>query len=81
MIYVTIHCNLKVIPTVTDRTPLLDLYIRVVDDIILTGVYHEVGDFNLQVINSINPQSNVNSVLVILHFIRYPYVSIDGVTT
>ena len=61
MIYVTIHCYLKVMPTVTDRTTLLDLYIRVVD-IFLTGVYHEVGDFNFQVINSINPQSNVNSV-------------------
>ena len=41
----------------------LDLYIRVVDDKFVTGIHHEVDDFNFEVINCSFLQSNINHIL------------------
>ena len=41
----------------------LDIYIHVVDDKCVTGIYHKVDDFNFDVINYPFPQCNVNSIL------------------
>ena len=41
----------------------LDLYIRVVDNKFITGIYHKVDDFNFEVISYPLPQSNVHSML------------------
>ena len=41
----------------------LDLYIRVVDNKFVTGIYHKVDDFNFEVISYPFPQSNVHSML------------------
>ena len=40
----------------------LDLYIRVVDHKFITGIYHDVDDFNFEVISYPCPQSNVHSM-------------------
>ena len=47
-------CNYK-------QDTFLDLYIRVVDGVFVTGIYHKVDDFNFKVINF--PQSNMHSML------------------
>ena len=41
----------------------LDLYIRVVDEKFVTGIYHKVDDFNFEVISFPFPQSNINTML------------------
>ena len=41
----------------------LDLYIRVVDHKLITGIYHKVDDLNFEVISYPFPQSNVHSML------------------
>ena len=41
----------------------LDLYICVVDDKFVTGIYHKVDDFNFEVIKYTFPQSNIHSML------------------
>ena len=40
-----------------------NLYIRVVDDKLITGIYHIVGDFNFEVIKYLFSQRNINFML------------------
>ena len=49
-------CNYK-------RDNFLDLYIRVIDDEFVTGIYHKVDDFNFEVISYPFPDSNIHSSL------------------
>ena len=71
--------NLKDLDTITDiydntlilegstcsykRDNVLDLYIRVIDDKFVTGIYHKVDDFNFEVISYPFPDSNIHSSL------------------
>ena len=61
-IYMTIHSCWKVVPAVINRTLFLDLYISVVDDKFIHGIYHKVDDFNFEIINYPFPQSNIDSM-------------------
>ena len=45
------------------RDNFLDLYIRVIDDKFVTGIYHKVDDFNFEVISYPFPDSNIHSSL------------------
>ena len=45
------------------RDNFLDLYIRVIGDKIVTGIYHKVDDFNFEVISYPFPDSNIHSSL------------------
>ena len=46
----------------------MDLYIRVIDDKFVTGIYHKVDDFNFEVINYPFPDSNIHSSLGYTNF-------------
>ena len=41
----------------------MNLYIRVVDDKFVTGIYHKDVDINFEVIGHLFPQSDIHSVL------------------
>ena len=45
------------------QSTFLDIYIRVVDEKFVTGIYHKVDDFNFEVISFPFPQSNINTML------------------
>ena len=47
----------------TKRENFLDLHIRIIDNIFVTGIYHKVDDFNFEVINFPFPESNIESSL------------------
>ena len=44
------------------RDKFLDLYIRVIDDTFVTGIYHKVDDFDFEVISYPFPDSNIHSL-------------------
>ena len=45
------------------RDNFLDIYIRVIDDKFVTGIYHKVDDFNFELISYAFPDSNIHSSL------------------
>jgi ubiquitin C-terminal hydrolase len=47
----------------TKRENFLDLHIRVVNNVFVTGIYHKVDDFNFEVINFPFPESNIDTTL------------------
>ena len=50
----------------------LDLYIQVMDDKFVTGIYHKVDDFNFEVISYPFPDSNIHSSLGYSTFYSQP---------
>jgi ubiquitin C-terminal hydrolase len=47
----------------TKRENFLDLHIRIIDNVFITGIYHKVDDFNFEVINFPFPDSNIDTSL------------------
>ena len=49
--------------TCSYKRDFLDIYIRVIDDKFVTGIYHKVDEFNFEVISYPFPESNIHSSL------------------